>query len=217
MIGQEIDKVTQRDRFSGIHLRKFQDLKDSLILIEVCLDKQQELGRPDRENTIQSILNQGHIPRKDSSSKKGFIPKFFSLPFLTTKEEHSEEEIIRYARRISFETTDVDFLSNISGVINDPLLGPSVSLVFDLAHQHFREWIGRHLKQLVPRSQHIQEQELKHQLRSMESSRRADRHRTSSLLLIQDMDDQSHSQTWVKFCFCVPLFLNHLVKGEFSK
>jgi hypothetical protein len=201
-IRQEIERTIQGDKFATIHLRKFQDLKDRLILIKVCLDKQQALKQPARETTIKSILDQGHPPRKDSPIKKGLFTKVFS--FMTASEGFSsEEELLKQTQSIISVTSDVDFLSDLSkrNLCDDPLLGTAVKTAFDLAHQHIREWIKKQLTQLVLRSQHIQDQECKSQLRSIETSRRAERHRISAHLLVQDMRGQSQSLPCVIYYF----------------
>jgi len=182
--GQEFDKATNGDKLDKITSRKFQILKERLITIDICLQKNMELH--EREALIKVVLEQGYVPTKDRSIVKAVSAALVSL----FRSKPSVDDLSELVRGVCSSTTDAQFLSKLQEMRSrEALLETEVTTVLGLAHQHFQALIKKVLKFLSAKFQQIQEQDCTIQIRNLAASQREERHRVSRRILMQEMQE----------------------------
>jgi hypothetical protein len=183
--GQEFDNAMNEEKLDKIPNRRFQTSKERLIMIDICLKQQKNMEAHERDTLVKMILEQGHVPTKDRSTKS-----IFALASAYFKSKPSVEENLSEHAHAFSSTTDTQFLSQLREIRSrEPRLETEVATVFDLAHKHFQALIKKRLKSLFGKFQHLQEQDCTTQILNLAASQREERQRASRRFLVQEMQE----------------------------
>ena len=194
-LSEEFDRVMRQTDVIRPH--EFKIHKERMITARIFLAESKHLRSSDREDLVQSILEDGNLksvlrhsknPTPNYATPSRLWNKFGSW---MSKDSSPGIAIIQQATHMAATTTDVEFMSSLNdGFTESPLLKTAREHAIDLAHNHFNALIDRELKTLIARVQSLQEQQWKDQSTRDISARKAENCKDSLILLIQNMEEE---------------------------
>jgi hypothetical protein len=223
-IGELFQKTIHDAKLDSIKTREFKSRKDRLIMIRFLFDQLKALDLAKRRELIQLVIVKDDLQgvrrvidgsgEEDAGvvmSKVIWVHTTVRNLLIDATESHAQK-LIKQGRDSASRMTDPEFLLYLRDIPDeDETLKTAVTSIKNIIQSHFTAIIPKLLKSLVHKAAHLQQEDIKKQIRreaSSEAHKDASRFRTEFICEIEK-HSQSESTLYVVLA-CANIFSSNI-------